>query len=76
MENKKVTSEGVVVFQKSEDSSCICCEGAHVFSKRVDFEDHTNFYGEPTSSSDELLQKFISYKNLEGKRIRVTIEVL
>ena len=60
--NKKVSSEGVVVFQKNNNSSCVCCEGAHVFSRRVDFEDHRNFYGEPTSSSDELLQKFISDK--------------
>lgn len=74
--------EGVVVYQRSSagEQVCICCPAGtgHVFSRRVDFEPFESAYPEHFGRGAQEFIGTIALQDraLEGKRVRLTVEVL
>ncbi|MCA3000346.1 MAG: hypothetical protein ING75_17295 [Rhodocyclaceae bacterium] len=75
------SAEGVIHFMRSDlPKICVCCPGqpTHVFSRYVKFGDFDDAYPETFGHGvQELLGSIALCDNrFEGKRVRVTVEVL
>lgn len=69
--------EGIVRFHRGK-SNCACCEGNHIFGRKIEI---TPFTSEPTGKTRETVSDFlteclITTPDLENKRVRVTFEVI
>lgn len=82
MESKPITSvEGVVTFQRSEGaraSDCDCCEGAHIYGRSIEIDREGEpriFPGLTLESWEQVIEDaLITTPDIEGKRVRVSIE--
>lgn len=73
--------EGRIFFMRSEDKrahGCICCDGAHVFCRAVDWKPWETFRPEHLGNDAGVLVDVVAtdHDEYEGKRVRVTVEVL
>ncbi|KVC71410.1 hypothetical protein WI73_11330 [Burkholderia ubonensis] len=74
--------EGIVRFMRSEAEKqvCVCCPpgGGHIFSRRVEWDEwKTNRAAHFGNGPDVLIgSKVLDLNQNEGKRVRVTVEVL
>lgn len=73
--------EGVAYFLRSEAEKqvCVCCPpgGGHIFSRGVNWHEwETNRAGHFGNGADVLVHKVLDANESEGKRIRVTVDVL
>jgi hypothetical protein len=77
---KSASVIGVVKYRRSEEpSTCICCPGEthHIFSRYVDFGKFDSVYPEHFGYGPrEFIGTQVLYDGFEGKRVRLTIEVL
>jgi hypothetical protein len=77
-----VSVEGVVTLHRSEREGaedCICCEGPHVYGSGIDTDPFEYpWSAEPKTSVHDWLNMQVSHHrfDLEGKRVRVTLEVV
>lgn len=75
------TIEGTAIFMRdaTSRSPCVCCppgEG-HIFARHVKWDEwETNRPAHFSNSADVLISKMLDANETEGKRIRVTVEVL
>jgi hypothetical protein len=73
----KATIEGTVRFIRSDHSECCCCDGPHICSKTVDFDN----WDSPTPAhfprdANRFVLDNVTAPEFEGRRVRLTIEVL
>lgn len=81
---KTGSATGVIRFSRSErrdgEQPCQCCPGepGHIFNRRVEFGQFEDVYPEHFGHGvTELLGSVaLNDKTFEGKRVRVTVEVL
>lgn len=81
-ERETYSIEGTVRFKRSEADKqvCVCCPpgGGHVFSRRIEWDEWET--GQPShfgNGPDVLIGSKVTYRNRnEGRRVRVTVEVL
>lgn len=72
--SKRMVEDGTVVYQWSkEDSECICCgtpdvPHKHNFSRYIRFDD--------LPDSDPVHAFLNRFRDIEGRRVRVTIEII
>ena len=71
------TITGTVEVQRSHSSQCICCDGQHVTCARLVLDDYTSFApGHIKGSLLDWLDSSLDLKLLEGRRIKISVEVL
>jgi hypothetical protein len=73
--------EGLVILGRSDPESekCLCCSGEpHIYMVLVDISPWQSVYGSHRKQLQDWISDFLSARKLEleGKRVRVTIEVL
>lgn len=66
---------------EADDSLCICCKGRHIFGTRIEFDGPVNGWGKKLTSAQDIVHQLATMKKdgvpiYEGKRIRLTVEVL
>ncbi|QBQ72188.1 hypothetical protein HWC14_gp39 [Serratia phage Parlo] len=67
----KITTTGTVRFMRSEEPGrCICCKGDHhIYCRPVDWDDG--------KSASRMIENLVaSSEEMEGRRLRVTVEVV
>ena len=67
----KVSDTGEIYTQKSESSDCICCEGNHIFSMGIHWDNRKDFY----SLFQEMVSKIDKHK-AHGKKVKISIELI
>lgn len=77
----KHSIEGTIVFMRGdpETQACICCppKEGHIFSRRVEWDKWQTRRSENSGyGPDALLAEVLDFNQNEGKRVRVTIELL
>lgn len=79
------TAEGHIVILRSDPSKpkeCVCCGGPHIFGRAVHMDRMTDGWGTLVTRSDTFIDDFACQKGedkepiYEGKRVRVTVEIL
>lgn len=70
--------EGKVIFQRSDSDKCVCCDGNHIFSRGIEIEPYPSVYrGLNVETVSDFIHETISTtKNIENKKVRISIEVL
>ena len=80
---KSASAEGVIRFMRGDRATheppCVCCPGesGHIFSRGVEFGPFEDSFPDHFGHGvRELLGTVIGDNSLDGKRVRVTVEVL
>lgn len=60
---------GVIRFQRENNSDCVCCRGNHIFYKYIDESNSDTII-----SVDKEIDKLLT-EDTENKRIKITIEI-
>ena len=78
--NKTASIIGTVVFMRSEETDCKCCDGKHIFSTGIKFDEikPSKIF---TGLKIENIQDFISealqlLPNIEGKKVKLELTIL
>lgn len=71
-----VSIEGTVVFKRSAGAgkNCVCCDGDHVYGRNIAYD--TRAKRPDDTALDELVRGVISKPENEGKRVRISIEII
>jgi hypothetical protein len=74
----KTSIDGVVVFHRSESSDCICCEGNHIYGREIKIEPYPSIFQglNVENVRDFISESLCTMEGIEGKKVRVTIEVV
>ena len=76
----RASIEGRIRFMRSEprDPTCGCCDGPHIFCRTVDFDPWETNHPEHFGNDANILVYAVAtdHNAYEGKRVRVTVEVL
>lgn len=77
---KTASIEGVIKYERNPNSKCVCCKGeseTHVFARWIELEKFESEYPEHFGKSVSIwADSQVLSGGFEGKRVRVTIEVL
>ena len=75
---KTVSTVATVKILRSDENDCICCEGNHVFSQSLSFDELLP-RGERSMNKPgfyDFYSRNFDLKRLDGRKIRVTLELL
>lgn len=74
--SKSIT--GVVKFNRSKSSDCVCCDGPHIYGRDIKIKKRPSIFQglKVKSVEDWLHEQLFLIEGIENKKVRITIEIV